>query len=501
MNYNFPITRDHIDFIKYNSKFTLVERYLSGVTSLLPSILKDITMFSYLFFKLNNKSIRLFPYQDLILNDPHRFKIFRSARQIGKSLALDIKAAYNLIIDHGHEHNECIISKSLPQASFQMSRVKQLLNTMKGVNWKTDKGPQDSMSVITINVSDRYLNRLVVAPCSESALGYDFHEVNLDEIEYWNDVDLHHFYHDIIEPTTYATKGRINTFSNPNGSDNFIADLENIRVNGHKKWHVYVFDFLDRPGNTKSDLDAAKAGKTRQQIESQLLAIRSISSKNYFTPDEIERSYDSNLTILDMVGKQSFFFLDVGAKNDASALIGGYIELDEERSDANGEPIKHFKIPIIHRYPIGYPLSRVVGTDVDDSDGWHYEKSVKDYVKEWSEGGIFPTLGVDCTGNSGIVPLMEMVGLSPIDITFSGPVKSGMYQRFKYLMEKGLIHRIKHSQFEYEASHLEMKKSARGYLMIHHESEDDHDDVMDSVAGFIHVADDPFIVQPSLEIF
>jgi hypothetical protein len=72
-----------------------------------------------------------------------------------------------------------------------------------------------------------------------------------------------------------------------------------------------------------------------------------------------------------------------------------------------------------------------------------------------------------------------------------------MYQRFKYYMEKKLLHRIPHKHWEYEASHLQVKKSARGYLMIHHESEDDHDDCMDATAGLIHLVDNPNIIRPS----
>lgn len=425
------------------------------------------------------------------------------------SLGLDAKAAYNLCVDHGRDHNECIISKSLPQAHFQMSRVKQLLNTAQ-FTWKDVKGPQDSMSVITIAIHDetdttyqkenreqkvKYINRLVCTPATEGTLGYDFHEANLDEFEYW-DVDTRHFYNAILEPTTYATKGRITIFSNPNGADSFVADLEKTRkADGEQKWHVYVFSFLDRPGATPEELEEHKAGKTRQEIESQLLAIRSISDRNYFTPDEIEGSRDPHCTELRMVGKQPYFFLDVGAKHDQSVLVGGYVEPDE-----NNPKFNHVYAPIIHAYPVSYPLSRVVGSEVDESDGWHYEKSVKEHLQEWSQGGIIPILGVDVTGNSGIQPLIESIGITVEDVTFSGPVKSGMYQRFKYLMEKKLLHRPRHEAWEYQAGHLEVKKSQRGYLMIHHEREEDLDDCMDATAGFIYLADCPDSVPTTFRV-
>jgi len=505
IDFNKPITKDDLDLDAYNEKFKTAEKFLGKILtdedeSEYVKLLYDKTTFAYLKFKLNEKPVRLYPYQDVILNNDHKFKIFRAARQIGKSMAFDIKVAYNLCVDHGYEHNECIVSKSLEQAKFQMTRIRQLLNSAN-FEWKEDRGPQDNMTTITISVKDdedkvKYVNRCVITPHTESALGYDFHEVNLDEMEYWVDVDLNHFYHNIIEPTTYHTKGSISIFSNPNGADNFVADLEKEKLpNGDSKWHVYVFSFLDCPINTEEDLEEKKLGKTRQQIESQLLAIRSISSKNYFTPEEIERSFDPNLTELKMVGKQPFFAMDVGSKHDQSVLVGGFVEPDEEN-----ENFKHVYVPIIHCYPVGYPLNRVVGSEVDESDGWHYEKSVKDYLEEWGKDGTMPIFSVDVTGNSGIIPLFEAIGIYPQDVVFSGPAKSGFYQRLKYYLEKGLLHRVKSNEFEYQFSHLEMRKSKRGYLLIHHEKEDDLDDVPDAIAALVHSCDDPNIVPPSLKV-
>lgn len=508
LNYNKHITRDHIDWDNYNAKFEYVDKYRSkqGDPEMLHTIMSDPTMFAYLFFRLNGQPIKSYPYQDMLLNDRHRYKIFRSARQLGKSLCLDISAAYNLCINHGYSHNECIISKSLPQATFQMRRVKQILNSMDLIDWQDSKGDSDSMSVVTVDIKDSkgkvlYTNMLVVAPCTEAALGYDFHKVNLDEIEYW-DIDVEHFWKTIIFPTITTTKGSITTFSNPNGQDSFIAELEDQTLpNGNKMFHTYVFNYYDKPGASEQEFEEYTAGLTRQQIESQYLAIRSLSDRNWFTNDEIDKSCDTSLTELKMVGQQPFFFLDVGAKKDRSVLVGGWVQ-EKEGTSVDNRRIMELFIPIIHCYPVGYPISRVVGSydSSHDTDGWHVEKSVKDYLEEWSKDGTQPVFGVDVTGNSGISPLFATVGINPVDVTFSVQVKSGMYQRFKYYMEKGLLHRIKNKQFEHEASHLIMKKSARGHLMIHHEKEDDHDDVMDSVAGLIHLTDRPDIVTPGVTI-
>jgi hypothetical protein len=506
INYNLPITREDINIETYNAKFIRVHNWLDSsdknsgeALDEYGSMLLDPTTFMYLHFRIDGKPLQLFPYQDLIATDPYRFKYFRAANQIGKSLFLDAKAARNLLIDHGHAHNEAIVSKSLPQSMFQMRRVKALLNSMPEINWKDVKGETDSMSIISVDIKDekgqiKYTNYLICAPSTEGLLGYDLHELNLDEFEFW-DVDLKYFFNQIAQPRTYATKGNITIFSNPNGSDNFGSELEaQVLPNGQKKWHVYVFNYLDRPGNTQEDLDMAKTGLSRAEIESTLLAIRTISDRNYFTSEEISGSYDPKLREVDMLTKQTFWFLDVGAKHDQCVLVGGYIEPDD-----HNPLLHHIYVPVIKAYPIGYPISMVVGSPSENTSGWTTQKSVKEYLQEYNQEGIQPVFGCDVTGNSGIVPLFESVGINAVDVTFSGPVKSGMYQRLKYFMEKGLLHRTKSAEFDYQFSHLQVKKSVRGYLMIHHENEKDLDDVCDAFAAMVHLADGP-VVRPTLTI-
>jgi hypothetical protein len=508
------ITRDYIDRGVYNQKFRFAKTVLES-TEPDPveyrKLLNDTTTFSYLLFKDNyGKRLKLYPYQDMILNSHYRFIYFRAANQIGKSKTFQVKGARNLVIDHGYGHNEAIVSKSLPQALNQMREVKKLLNSAR-FTWKEHTGMSDSMSVITIDIKDdkgryKYTNMLICAPCTEGLLGYDLHDLNLDEFEFW-DIDLKYFFNQIAQPRTYTTKGNILIMSNPNGQDNFGHDLEQQKLlNGKNKWDVYVFNYLDKPGNTQEEYDQLKAELSRHEFESTVAAIRSISDRNYFSPDEIDRSYDKNLTPTSLIGKQPIGFLDIGAKHDQSCFIMGYAEPDKDNP-----AFVHIYAPIIHLYPVGYPLTRVAGVDIDDSDGWHYEKSVKEHLKDWSIDGIVPTFGYDVTGNEGMKALFESIQVFGEDVTFSGPSKSGYYQRYKYYMEKGLFHRIKHDEWRKQASNLIVSKSARGYLLINAHShtvkggksldaklKKTPDDTQDASAGFIYLADTPNNVMPSV---
>lgn len=512
LDYSKVIDRNDINIDIYNNKFTRYDEFISTDNMLSTNsgefglMLCDPTIFAYSNMTLAANPLKLYPYQDLIANDDWDRIIFCAANQIGKSFLLDVLAVYRFVQDHGHEYNQAIISKSKDQAKFQMSRIRNMLDSSK-FSYKLEKGDQESMNVLTLNIYEnknhtkiKYVNRIIVAPATSSSLGYDLHEIYLDEFGFYEISEgLEHAYTQWFEPRTFATKGRITIFSNPNGKDNYMYHLWNQKdTKGVHRFHRYKFNFLDCPKNTIDEYNELKETRPRHVFESTCAAIFTDSHDSYFTWEEIKKSYDKDLEMKKdfITDKMTFWFLDVGAKQDMSVLVGCYIEPDE-----HNDRFQHIYIFNIHTYPVGYPLTRVAGTDIDVSDGWHYEKSVVDYLKEYTTDGVQPVFGFDVTGNSGMKALFESMCINAFDITFSGPKKSGMYQRLKYYMEKGLLHRVKSDEFELQLSKLRVKKSVRGYLMIHHESETDHDDVPDAVAGAVHLADNPDIVAPSVTFF
>jgi len=390
IDFNKPIGRNAINMESYNAKFRLADDFMNGkipesqIHEIYVRLLTDKTTFAYMNFRDSyGNMLKLYPWQDLVINDSNRFKYIRSANQIGKTLLLNVDATIDFLMDHGHAYTRAIVSKSLPQAHNQhMRKIKEMLGNMK-LRWRSNKNETENMSVITTNIYEsdkktiKYSNMLICAPCTEGLLGYDVDGLDLDEFEYWEDVEkgVEWFYNQIAEPRTYHTKGKITIISNPNGMDNYGAVLENLRMpDGNRKFHTYVFDFMDDPTHNLKDLEIAKVGKTRMVIESTLLAIRSISDRNYFTHEEITKSYDDSVSFKPYINL--FMFLDVGAKHDQSVLSIGYIDYPNGEED-----LPHIYVPIIHCYPVGYPLSRVIGaySPEQDSDGWHYEKSVKDY--------------------------------------------------------------------------------------------------------------------------
>jgi len=493
LDYSKVIDRTQKDLTVYNTKFKLwddaMARGLVTKYEVLGTLLRDPTIYAYALYKVKHTW-----YQDMIACDSHRFKIFAAANQIGKSYLLNTQAVRDLVIDHGHAFNRAIISKSLQQAKYQMNRIRNMLRS-GNIRWEEDKGSTDNIMILSVDIFDtkgynknpnekqkrpyKYTNYLILAPCTEGALGYDLHAMDLDEFDWW-DIDTKTFFYQIAQPRTYQTGGNITIFSNPNGREGFMYELWNqmLPASGpfpaRYKWHRYQFNYWDKENPTQKEFDELTVGMTRRQVESTLLGEFSTSEGSFFTYEEIKRTEDVSLQEAHAIGKQTFWFLDVGASIDASVLTGCYVEPDKDN-----DLLKHVYMFKIHEYPIGYPLYRVAGSYSDnlETDGWHHEKSVKEYLQEAGMDGITPVFGCDTQNNKGMVGLFNAIGIYPLEVVFSGPAKAGFYTKAKYFFEKGLLHRVVNKGFDYQFSVIQAKRSQRGYFMFHHERESDHDDV------------------------
>jgi len=492
LEYNRVIDRTQKDLVTYQTKFKVWDRVVSegkaGIPEISLPLLADPTIYIYAMLNFTN-----YWYQDMIISDDYRFKIFCAANQMGKSKLLNVQAIRGLLLDHGSQFNRAIISASLPQAKFQMQRIRDMLRQSK-LEWEEDKGDVDNIMILSMKMYHpkdgqyfsypkekryKYTNYLIIAPCTDAgALGYDLHALDLDEFDFW-ERDTKQFFYQIAQPRTFHTRGSISIYSNPNGREGFMYELWNQKLNdGTYKWHRYQFNYWDKDKSTQKEFDELTVGMTRRQIESTLLAEFSSSETSFFTYDEIKRSEDVSLNEYNAIGKQTYWFLDSAAVVDASVLVGAYTEPDE----VNPQVLRVYMFKI-HEYPIGYPLYRVAGVNNEKAvdDGWHYEKSVKEYLTESAAEGGSPVFGYDTQNNKGLIPLFESIGIySSIEMPFSGPAKVGYYQKLKYYLEKGLLKRVVCKNFDYQMSVIEAKKTINNRWSFHHAKESDHDDIPDS---------------------
>lgn len=490
------------------------------------SLLNDKTILAYSQLKYDNVPVKMMYLQDAILSDDHDRILFCGCNQhIGKSFTLNVDAATEFLIDHGKNWIGILVSGSLPQSQFQMDRIKQLLKSSSityreenTIDSKTGKKDNTTQLSYTFYDDDQktplYRNLLICCPHTSSALGYPANNMWLDEFDFWENCNQEHFLYQVAIPRTFRVKGKIKVYTNPDGKEKMMYNLWNQTDKaGNSAWHRYQFNYWDRPGASQEQFDKSIVGMTKGRIESTLLAIFTRTEGAFFSTDEIK---DMHCTDLEQKGDQAGYgretawFLDVGSVHDQSVLIGGYLEENPEVPE-----IPLIKMFWIHKYPVGYPLSRVVGIEVDANkeDGWdEYTEdnpSVKQVLVEYAETvgetQYQPLFGFDATGNAGMLPLLQAAGIEAVDVIFSGKKKWHMYQRYQYYVQQRFIKRSKERDynttnkcsFDYQMSKLMVKKNTGTvYKQIHHEKEGDLDDTQDAVAGFIHLIENPDL--PSL---
>ena len=480
-------------------------------------LLKDVAIMAYHYFRFDNVPLRLRWYQDALLSDVGDRILFCASNQIGKSLTLDVDAAVLFLRDHKKNWVGLLVSNSLDQSQFQMDRVKGLLKSA-GINYRDEDtvdvktGKRDNKTSVSYTfygddgVIPLYSNLLICCPHTSSALGYPADVVWLDEFDFWDDVKggQRHFLYQVVIPRTIETGGKIKIFSNPNGRGKLLYELWNqVGDDGGRLWHCYNFNFWDKPGAGQEQFDKFSKGMTFGQIDSTLLARFARGEGAFFSWEEIQDSVDVGLNDSSGLGRETVWFLDVGSVHDQSVLVGGFVEENASLPD-----IPSVKIFWVHKFPVGYPLGRVIGVSVDEKDGWEDSVegnfSVLKVLDIFSDvfGGkkLFPLMGYDATSNAGIGALFQSVGVEPVGVVFTGRRKWEMYQRFQYYVQQRFLKRaldrdenaVRNSDCSYQMSKLVIKKDTRtAYHQIHHESEGDLDDCTDAIAGLIHLVENP----------
>ena len=492
---------------------------------------RDKTVYAYANFKFDGKPFRARGHQDAILSDGHDRILFCGANQVlGKSLCMNVDAAIEFSLDHGKNWVGIIVSGALSQSQFQMARVKNILRSSR-ITYREEEvtdtklGKKDNYTQLSFTFYEddkktpKYTNLLICCPHTSSALGYPADNLWLDEFDWWENCDQQHFINQIAIPRTFETKGKIKVYTNPNGREKMMCGLWNQQdASGRPMWHRYHFNYWDSEGATQEKFDRLTRGMTRFQVDSTLLAVFSKSEGSFLSSEEIADMHDAALAQKGDsagYGRETAWFMDVGAVHDQCYLVGGYVEPNPALPE-----IPMLRIFWLHKYPVGYPLGRVVGIPPDDTDGWadlaKDNPSLKTVFGEYAipVGGkedkkFQPLFGFDATGNAGMLPLLKAAGIEAVDVVFSGKLKWHMYQRFQYYVQQRFIKRaeerdentVRGCDFDHQLSRLVVKKDTKtSYHQVHHESEDDLDDAADATVGFIHLIENPDLSSLSFDI-
>jgi len=448
--------------------------------------LDDPTIYAYAFLR-NNQGVpfKLYPYQDMILNDNHKRIIFCAANQIGKSVALCVKALTFAVKNPGT--TTLMVSKTLPQSKDLLRQIKDLLTTSV-LDYKISIGDTATKTEIYFRHFEEYTeydkdldktftkvrelkqSRIICVPATEAALGYPVDLMLIDELAFYEDGE--YFYKQIAQPRTYTTKGQIIVFSNPNGQQGIFWELWNS-----PRFHRYKFDFLDCPTNTQEEFDELCVDLTREQVDSTLMANFTSPEGGFISLEERKAIQDDRLNeVPPNLTEPVYIFFDWAKAKDRT--IRGV-----------GVPTEDKKGVYVHQLK-EYPQ----GTDYDEI----IEELVEFIIQRGPQSVAM--VGWDNTGvGRGIEDFIKRIkkyGVMCNPVEFSLENKSAIYVNFKLLVEQTVkghnrlnIPRI--PECDKQLSKLRFKKSTRGHWMVHHEKETDRDDYPDCIAGLCSL-----IIQP-----
>ena len=434
------------------------------------NLLNDYTIFIYAFFhNTDGKPMKLYPYQDVIINDPHRWIIFAASNQVGKSITLIYKAVVFALKNPGK--TVLMVSKTIPQASDLLRQIKEYLR-MSMLDYKSIIGDSDSKTAIYFRhldyngqvVKELKQSRIICVPATEAALGYAADLLLEDELAFYENGE--YFHQQIAVPRTFTTKGQVISFSNPNGQLGIFWKLWN-----DEKYHKYNFNFLDCPTNTLEEYENYKKTMTRDTFDSTIRAEFTSPEGGFISLEEREtiqiKKRPNALPVI--VTRPLYIFFDWAKAKDRTVRVIGQAKQGRE-----GDWADEVEIVQMIEYPDGTSYSDIIDGDL------------RQLVKEVGVHNI-AMVGWDNTGvGKGLqdfVDRLQQVGINTMPVEFSLQNKSRIYTLFKLLIENRRVTMPFVEECDKQLACLRFKKSSRGYLQVHHEEEKDRDDYPDSIAG------------------
>ena len=452
-------------------------------------MLLDPTIYAYAFFKDPQhltKRFKCYPYQDIILNDTHKRIFFAAANQIGKSIALCLKALTFALINPGV--TVLMTSKTLPQSKDLLRQIKQFLQNSR-LDYKYDIGDSETKTEIYIRhfeeeefydekldktftqMKELSQSRVICVPATEAALGYAVDLLLPDELPFYEDGE--YFYKQILQPRTYTTKGQIMVFGNPNGQQGIGWELWNDEY-----FHKYRFNYLDCPTNTQEEFDRLCKGLTREQIDSTLLAIFTSPKGGFLTLSERKRMQEERSSILpSVITKPIYVFFDWGKVNDRTVRVTG-VPITKSSEDWADEAYVYEML----EYPSGTSYTKIIDKDLKNLITTVGPQMVA--MVGWDNTGVG-------RGLEDFTKRVEQLGVMAMPVEFSLENKSRIYTLFKLLAEQGRVKIPYVRECDKQLSMLRFQKTPRGHIKVHHENEKDRDDFPDAIAGFCSL-----IIQP-----
>ena len=417
---------------------------------------KDPTAWAYTFLKdKENKKLKLWPFQDKLINDRNRFVYCTASNQIGKTWTAIIKGLHHAL--YVNSASVIIISKSEDQSTAVLDEMKWMMRR-SDMSFESIIDEVSNRTELHIKSMDgKGVSRIKCLPATESALSYPATlEIN-DEISFWENGD--YIYTQVLEPRTnamknwkheYLTMGQIFCISNPNGQQGIGWGLFN-----DDRYHNYVFCWLANPNNTIQEYKSAEKRLPSDRFDSIYAARYSSATGGFITKQEFsdaKKDYEFSIDIT----KPLFIGGDFAGEDTHSRdvdlnVLYGMQQIGEE---------ENFKLKLVYcrEFEPRTPKKEIY----EELHRLNKEYSIAMFA--YDKVAVGDSVKNDLIDSN----ILSEAQIEPM--TYSLPQKSEVYYNLKHLFEQ---RRIMISGFDYfnrlQEQLLNMKfiKTPGGFIKVH----------------------------------
>lgn len=449
-------------------------------------LMRDPTIWGYATLKdKQNKQLKSYYFQDLIMNDKHRFVHVTAANQIGKTWALIIEGLHHAV--HTNNGSVMLISRSEDQAKGILDEMKWMLRRAT-IDYTPFEDEVTNRFEYHIKSPDGVgVTPIRVFPPTPAILSFPATLIVMDETGFWEkqtDMDPIEYYQQCIEPRTNTTKnwkhpfltmGQIKSITNPNGQNGLAWWLRN-----QNKYNQYIYNWLANPNNTLKEYKEAEKSLPPIRFASVYAAKYLLASGGFITLDQYLRfkSYNSQLVV--QPGFNLYLGGDVAGespktKNTDSSVLYGVIQVPNKDFPQNP------RIRVVHRksFPPRTPREKFY----NEIDRLKKLPNVHIVKFAYDKPGVGDSVQRDLISRG----ILNENQIEPL--TYSLPSKSEVYLNFQQLFHQDMIEGLNIPELQEQILALKVEQPIGSiHIKVHHKTEGVKDDEPDALANACFVA-------------
>jgi len=451
---------------------------------------RDPSVWAYACLKdKQNKRLRVYGWQDIILTDPNRFVVVLASNQIGKTWTAAIKALHHAL--HTQNASVMVISKSEDQAIMILDEIKWMMDR-SNIDFITFRDTVDNRMELHLKSPLGGISVIRTFPPTKRILGFPATLMICDEVAFWEMKDVGmtdiQYFDQCVEPRTNTTKnwkhhfltmGQIFMISNP-------LDNEGLAYRCFEqddRFTCYKLCWLAKPDNTIKEYLKAKERLPSREFNSVYAAEFSSITGTFISKEQFDRFANYNIPL--EIPLNSTFFLggdfageDTISKDTDKSVLYGVVQ--EENKEINTLP--NIKLVYFKEFP---PRTQKKEIYLEITE----LKNLCNLKNTMFAKFAYDRIGVGDSVKNDLIDRQILDELQIETLTYSLPNKSDVYHNLQHLFEQNRIYGSNIPELRKEMMALKVEKMPNSlHIKVHHKSSGIKDDHPDALANACYLA-------------